>query len=149
MEDWNMLASDFIVISCCCPCLILHIFIFFLLKLPYKLVQKTKKYANKKLGCMRRGNAEIDKRRNRYREEHLFAIDGGSLRNDFHGCECCMEEVEKVLEELSRKGEFAFGSFWGGDELGSLPTSIVAKHGFDSDVVDYHFVEMASSVTYL
>ena len=53
-----------------------------------------------------------------------------------------MEEVEKVLEELSHKGEFAFGSFWGGDELGSLPTSIVAKQG-----LDYHFVEMVSSVT--
>ncbi|KAI3714418.1 hypothetical protein L1987_73020 [Smallanthus sonchifolius] len=28
----------------------------------------------------------------------------------------CLEEVEEVLEELSTKGEFGFGSFWRGDD---------------------------------
>lgn len=28
----------------------------------------------------------------------------------------CMKEVEEVLEELSTKGEFGFGSFWRGDD---------------------------------
>lgn len=32
------------------------------------------------------------------------------------GLDGCMEEVEEVLEELSRKGEFGFGSFWRGDD---------------------------------
>lgn len=34
------------------------------------------------------------------------------------GFDRCMEEIEEVLEELSTKGEFGFGSFWRGDADG-------------------------------
>lgn len=32
------------------------------------------------------------------------------------GFDGCMDEVEEVLEELSRNGDFGFGSFWRGDD---------------------------------
>ncbi|CAL5396494.1 unnamed protein product [Camellia sinensis] len=139
MEDRNTLASDCIVISCCCQCLILQIVVFILLKLPYKLVQKTKQYAKKKLGHRKREKTMIDDDRDDDRKG--FGID-----DECHGYECCMEEVEKVLEELSQKGEFAFGSFWGRDESGSLPrTSVVAKQDFNRhNVVQCHLIEMVN-----
>ena len=42
-----------------------------------------------------------------------------------HGFQCCacIEEAEKVLEELSQKGEFAFGSFWGRLETSGIISS--------------------------
>lgn len=40
-------------------------------------------------------------------------VDEAKEGEDGVGRKNCMEEVEKVLEEFSRKGEFAFGSFWG------------------------------------
>ncbi|MCD7470576.1 hypothetical protein HAX54_010545 [Datura stramonium] len=51
---------------------------------------------------------------NRHDEGEILKDHGGSLRVQLE--RRCMEEVEKVLEEFSQKGEFAFGSFWGVDE---------------------------------
>ncbi|KAL6969776.1 hypothetical protein U1Q18_029487 [Sarracenia purpurea var. burkii] len=125
MEDKNLIASDCIVISCCCQCLILQIIFFLLLKLPYKLVQKSKQYAKRKLGRPRKREPTIIERQltNRYGEE-FDAVHGGSMRvveeESMTGCEFCMEEVEKVLEEFYEKGEFAFGSFWSKEEPGNL-----------------------------
>ncbi|KAG8639055.1 hypothetical protein MANES_14G095101v8 [Manihot esculenta] len=58
MEDCNILAADCVVISCCCQCLILKIIIFILLKLPYKIIRKTREYTKKKLRIRYRKQAE-------------------------------------------------------------------------------------------
>lgn len=63
----------------------------------------------------------------RLKNEIVIGVNvGESMRNvqlqpPGRGCGCCMEEVEKVLEELSSKGEFGFGSFWGRRESDLLP----------------------------
>ncbi|XP_052186087.1 uncharacterized protein LOC127797322 [Diospyros lotus] len=130
MEDPNMLAADCIVISCCCQCLVLQIIII-LLKLPSKLARKTSRYAKKKL-CRRRRKVTIEKKMDEYGDE--YQEEEGFDVNEWQGCGgcCCMEEVEKVLEELSQKGRFAFGSFWCGEELESSPQS----------AINYHLIEM-------
>lgn len=71
------------------------------------------------------------------RERNGYYIDGGhsgSFRiegfclKEWRGCGNCMEEVEKELEDMSRKGEFAFGSFWGGEDLEeSFPMYLVKQ----------------------
>ena len=61
-----------------------------------------------------------------------------------HGYQCCIEEAEKVLEELSQKGEFAFGSFWGrsseSETSGVIPSSAIQEYDF----VRYELIEIAS-----
>ncbi|KAG0498409.1 hypothetical protein HPP92_003100 [Vanilla planifolia] len=43
MEDFNDTAAGCVVISCCCPCLLLQITLFVFLRLPRRLVAKSKK----------------------------------------------------------------------------------------------------------
>ncbi|KAK2635914.1 hypothetical protein Ddye_030706 [Dipteronia dyeriana] len=168
MEDGNMLAADCVVISCCCQCLILQVIIFFLLKLPSKLIRKTKEYAKKKLRHRRRSKGKIirkvKKGKSRYREELMEFHGGGSGRiellkgfpySSIDGEDGCMEEVEKVLEEFSQKGEFAFGSFWGREGDGpsitassSSTTKLVAQEEFDFSVVQFESVEIIASLSY-
>ncbi|EOY02198.1 hypothetical protein QUC31_013388 [Theobroma cacao] len=123
MEDCNMLVADCIVICCCSQCLILQMVIFVLLKLPCKLIRKTKGYAKKKLGRGRKGRTRTERVKGGFHDEAV-EIHRSSIRIEIleglactggegHGFRCCIEEAEKVLEELSEKGEFAFGSFWG------------------------------------
>ncbi|RVW45421.1 uncharacterized protein LOC104879359 [Vitis vinifera] len=120
MEDWNMLAADCVVISCCCQCLILQMVVFVLLKLPYKLFRKTKEYAKKKLMLHgRRQDRGTEREMKPYEDEFReiqgglrIQVEGGFPEDGSQGCGCCMEEVERVLEEYSQRGEFAFGSFW-------------------------------------
>lgn len=63
------------------------------------------------------------------------------------GFRYCMEEVENVLGELSEKGEFAFGSFWGRD---GSDTETAATHSanfcYESSVLQYHLIEMVSHI---
>ncbi|PON44555.1 hypothetical protein PanWU01x14_266330 [Parasponia andersonii] len=168
MEDFNTLAGDCVVISCCCQCLILQIVIFVLLKLPYKLIRKTKNFAKKKLQQRSRSGERIliniverelkgkykneivgtigESRRIQADQQRRFSFEGGYNSN----CGGCMKEVEKVMEELSRKGEFGFGSFWckeeDSDEL--IFPKCLAKKGFDHDdhrVVKYHLIGMVGS----
>ncbi|XP_059446825.1 uncharacterized protein LOC132178401 [Corylus avellana] len=149
MEDLNMLAADCVVVSCCCQCLILQIVIFVLLKLPSKLIRKTREYARKKLrqrkevvGGRITGGREMGKYKDGFFVGSLgiqverLGMDGGH----HHGC---MEEVEKVLEELSQKGEFAFGSFWGRKGSGSFTSC-----EFDDINVEYQIIEMIGSFSY-
>lgn len=68
--------------------------------------------------------------------DQRLGMDGGH----HHGC---MEEVEKVLEELSQKGEFAFGSFWGRKGSGSFSSC-----EFDDINVEYQIIEMIGSFSY-
>ncbi|KAI3811893.1 hypothetical protein L1987_16589 [Smallanthus sonchifolius] len=121
-QDWNMIGADCLVLSCCCQCLMLQLLAFVLLKLPSKLVKKTKHYVKRKFGKkMRNGGNMARVKVTRCAEEVVgcqkprdsmrarasaesFRLDG------------CLEEVEEVLEELSTKGEFGFGSFWRGDD---------------------------------
>lgn len=92
---------------------------------------------------------EMDRRR----LENEFVIGGvGESMRDANqvGHECCMEQVEKVLEELSLKGEFAFGSFWGRRESEPLPAHAahVARQEFDASVLEYHLIETLGSLSY-
>ncbi|KAL1551208.1 hypothetical protein AAHA92_19078 [Salvia divinorum] len=134
MEDRNILAADCIVLCCCCQCMMLQILIFILLKLPHKLMRKTKKYA-KKLRVRKRGTKimQIEMPRN---GEDSFRSHGGSLRIESIRFGCCMAEIEHVLDDLSSRGEFAFGSFWGGEVASdtSFPSC------FNNDQIDYEVV---------
>lgn len=66
-----------------------------------------------------------------------------NLQEEGHSWGCCMEEVEKVLEELSLKGEFAFGSFWGREESRLIFPTPLDEHQFDYDsFVHCHLIEM-------
>ncbi|XP_059317034.1 uncharacterized protein LOC132067744 [Lycium ferocissimum] len=146
MEDKNIFAADCIVICCCCQCLILQIIILFLLNLPCKLLKKTKECI-KKLKDRRR-NKKTMKIVNRY-EDEILKDHEGSLRVQLESL-CCMEEVEKVLEEFSQKGEFAFGSFWGGDEeevleTESINTTCIRKLTVDYDAFHTHFIQVFGS----
>ncbi|KAF3431699.1 hypothetical protein FNV43_RR26431 [Rhamnella rubrinervis] len=151
MEDCNMLAVDCIVISSCCQCLILQIIIFIFLKLPYKLVRKTKYYAMKKL--RRRSSQEktaveireMDPRR--LKNEFVNGIVGESMTVGHDSCEYFMKQVEVVLEDLSSRGEFAFGSFWGRRESEPFPAH-VAEQEFDASILEYHLIEMLGSLSY-
>lgn len=78
------------------------------------MVQKTRRYAKKKLGRRKGGKAVIERPMDTYKGEYFFEFDEeGLVRDACRGYGRCMEEVEKVMEELFREGEFAFGSFWG------------------------------------
>lgn len=72
-----------------------------------------------------------------------FSFERGHSSN----CGDCMKEVEKVMEELSKKGEFGFGSFWCKEEEESeeliFPTCL-AKQEFDHDdkFVQFHLIEI-------
>ncbi|RXH70085.1 hypothetical protein DVH24_007341 [Malus domestica] len=59
-----------------------------------------------------------------------------------HSCRRCMEEV---LQELSQRGEFAFGSFWRRGKLGRSPTqnSSICDQ-FDTSFLQYHLIEMVA-----
>lgn len=114
-----MLGADCVVISCCCQCLLLQILVFLMLKLPWKLIRKTREYAKKKLR-QRKGNDDKMKIESGCYEDVLVRIDheGEMAVRDGEGFDCggCMDEVEKMMEELYQKGEFGFGSFWGREE---------------------------------
>ncbi|KAE8661385.1 Proline-rich receptor protein kinase PERK10 isoform 1 [Hibiscus syriacus] len=132
MEDCNVLIADCVVICCCSQCLILQIIIFVFLKLPCKLIRKTKRYAKKLIGGWRprkeggkivieveMGNGGlfkdevqlVRKRCDCMMSKSVELREGGFGEGQYGIGYCCMQEVEKVLEELSRQGEFAFGSF--------------------------------------
>ncbi|KAL8139531.1 hypothetical protein V2J09_005552 [Rumex salicifolius] len=121
-EDCNALIADCIVISCCCECFILRVVIFLLVDLPCKVARKTRKYAIKKLGRHSRKRKREAERSAGLLEAQYCASGDGSFRliqveleidESSFSEEICMEEVDRVLEELSSMGEFAFGSFWG------------------------------------
>ncbi|XP_047159043.1 uncharacterized protein LOC124829559 [Vigna umbellata] len=148
MEEWNMLAADCVVISCCCQCLLLQILVFLMLKLPWKLIRKTREYAKKKLR-QRKGNDDKMKIESACYEDVLVRIHEQSFRiqgemtvrdGEGFGCGGCMDEVEKMMEELYQKGEFGFGSFWGREEpCGfAVPTKI---HN-DPNLVRYQVVDL-------
>ncbi|XP_027154543.1 uncharacterized protein LOC113754351 [Coffea eugenioides] len=151
MEDLNGVAADCVVVSCCCQCLILQIVAFILLKLPLKLLRKTKKYA-KRLRNRKRGDEILHKRRKR-NDDNCWRVHEGSFRVKMEGFSsselpefrCCMDDVEKVLEEFCLRGEFGFGRFWDGEvSRGSFPPCL-GNQELDYEVVNYHLSQMFGS----
>lgn len=62
---------------------------------------KMKKFVTRRLGRKKRRDTEI-----------VLPTKDDDCREE-HGSEVsCMEDVEEMLQELSMKGEFVFGSFW-------------------------------------
>lgn len=149
MEDLNTIAADCAVISCCCQCLILQVLIFFMLKLPYRLFRKTRDYARKLRDRKRRRRRRLVQRRNQEeeKEEELgYVREGFFLNGNNHGFGCCMDEVEKVLEEFSLRGDFAFGSFWNREISKNFPSSCLANKELDyDDVLHCHLIQIFGS----
>ncbi|KAI3467164.1 hypothetical protein Pfo_023827 [Paulownia fortunei] len=150
MDDRSMLAADCIVICCCCQCMILQILIFILLKLPHKLLKKTKEYA-KKFRARKKGTKIVQIEMTRYEDDSFRSL-GNSFRidiKDFCLVEslqfgCCMDEIESVLEDFSSRGEFAFGSFWGGEASSSrsFRSCLKEEEELDYDDVRYRLMEL-------
>lgn len=131
MEDLNTIAADCIVISCCCQCLVLQIVVFILLKLPYTLIRKAKQYVKKIRNSKKEANT-ITRQLSGFSIDEVLRSHSGSFRIKFESflseecCGNCMDEIEKALEDMSGNSEFAFGSFWKGDNLEeSIPASVV------------------------
>lgn len=61
---------------------------------------------------------------------------------------CGMDEIERVLEDFSSNGEFAFGSFWGGEVSSRSFRSIVKEDEIDYGDVQYHLIELFGSVDF-
>ncbi|KAL8035271.1 hypothetical protein ABFX02_12G086500 [Erythranthe guttata] len=152
MEDGNMIAADCIVICCCCQCMILQIIIFILVKLPNKLLKKTREYA-KRFRSQRRKRRRTKKiitqieitTKKRYDEDSLSASFGNSFRVESFrfGSSCdCMHEIENVLEDFSSRGEFAFGSFWGGEASRSFRSCCLNEEVLDYDNVGFRLMEL-------
>lgn len=79
--------------------------------------------------------------RNKSWEFHVQDDYSGSCSSvQLEGFSSCMQEVERVLEEFSQRGEFAFGSFWGRDNSRSSST----QQEFDQGVVQFEVVEVVS-----
>ncbi|KAL4569296.1 hypothetical protein LXL04_024932 [Taraxacum kok-saghyz] len=121
-QDWNMVGADCLVLSCCCQCLMLQLLVFFLLKLPTKLLKRTIRYMKRKFRSqMRHGGKVVGVNVARCAKEVVGCrkprdpMNGRAQVESFR-VEGRMEEVEEVLEGLSRNGEFGFGSFWKGDD---------------------------------
>ncbi|XP_076923991.1 uncharacterized protein LOC143586311 [Bidens hawaiensis] len=110
-HEWGMIGGDCLVLSCCCQCLVLQIFVFVLLKLPIKVLRKIKVYVKRNFGKTRKAALE----------HCASAVMGHQQRRSpcrtaVEESNGCMEEVEKVLGEMCEKDEFGFGSFWRGDD---------------------------------
>lgn len=142
-----MLAADCVVISCCCQCLVLQFLVFVF----RKLVKKTREYA-KKMFCQRKGNyrgmqGEIDFYKAVLVRIHEQSIRIQAQKDDAgHNSGCCMEEVEKVMEEFYQNGEFAFGSFWGRKGPWGVPP-IVNDHNC-KNFAQYEILDLVGSLSY-
>ena len=92
----------------------------------------------------REDRRDIEREMKRYGEEFREILGGpdriqvgGFPEDGSHGC---MEEVERVLEEYSQRGQFAFGSFWGRGESD--------QEEFETNVVHYHLIEVIGSFSH-
>ncbi|KAK7317738.1 hypothetical protein RJT34_02210 [Clitoria ternatea] len=148
MEDWNMLGADCVVISCCCQCLMLQILVFVLLKLPWKLVRKTREYAKKKFR-QRKGN---ESGQMGCYEDVVVRINEQSLRIQTEmgegGGHNCIDEVERVMEEFYQKGELAFGSFWGRRKRPCVGAAPIILNNNDVNFVPYQLIDFVGSLSY-
>ncbi|XP_031122273.1 uncharacterized protein LOC116025249 [Ipomoea triloba] len=158
MEDRNALAADCIVISCCCQCLILQLIIFILLRLPSRMIRKTKRYVKRRLRSRKRAEKVVQIEVCGYGDGSSRRCGGSPARvlqvgDDgfpFSDCSfgCCMDEVDRVLEEFSQKGEFGFGSFWGGDVSKRVFSYCETKQEVDYDCFHHHLLETFGSFNF-
>ncbi|XP_019425784.1 PREDICTED: uncharacterized protein LOC109334449 [Lupinus angustifolius] len=148
MEDWNMLGADCVVISCCCQCLMLQILVFVLIKLPCKVVKKTREYAKRKLRKGKRNDREMGSSYKHVllRMHQQSMITTQALKDDDfgHSCGCCLDEVEKVMEEFYEKGEFGFGSFWGRKNV----PKVLTNNTHDDSFVKYQIVDLVGTLSF-
>ncbi|XP_051146228.1 uncharacterized protein LOC127261849 [Andrographis paniculata] len=157
MSEGNMFAADCIVLCCCCQCLILQILIVLILKLPNKLVKKTKEYAKKfkarrrKTKTTRIMNTSVKSSVEIINKEDVY-----SLGNSFDSISISldslqfgsMDEIVKVLEELSGRGEFAFGSFWNGGDLSASQRLRSCPAEIDYGDVGIRLIELFGSASF-
>ncbi|KAI3516791.1 hypothetical protein L1887_15830 [Cichorium endivia] len=148
-QDWHMIGADCFVLSCCCQFLILQMLVFLLLKLPCKVYRKTKEYVKRKFGIRRKvarcAAAVIG--RQQPPPPRRAALEGFRWE-ELHGC---MEEVEKVLEDMCKKGEFGFGSFWREDDHDlddNFRICFVNQQlGYQDDGGKYHYIDVFGPLT--
>lgn len=69
---------------------------------------------------------------------------GSCMRNEEKGLglSCCMEEIEKVMQDLHEKGEFGFGSFWGN---GNTSSGSCRDDLFSPTNVQYQLIQVIPS----
>lgn len=76
----------------------------------------------------------------------------GIEMDDFCSVEslCSMSEIERVFDDFSRRGEFAFGSFWGGEEVSSSRSfsSCFKDDELDYEVVGFRLMELFGSANF-
>ncbi|KAI3932912.1 hypothetical protein MKW92_026178 [Papaver armeniacum] len=136
MEDLNLLAADGIFI------------VFVLLRLPKKLVKKSKRLVRKRL--RKKYNKKKDeKKKVMVIENDRFSGEKNRIpriaSNSYNDCGWVMQEVDKALTEFSRQGEFAFGSFWGLRDDSRRLQADLGRMEF-AEVVQYcNLVEMIKS----
>ena len=154
MEDCNTLVSDCVVISCRCECLILQLVIFMFIQLPCRVAKKTKEFAKRKLNRKKKQkNGEIRVAKQfqgiDYGEDFMKLI-------ELHDWSSCNQEIDRVLEEFSLRGEFGFGSFWGKNSnvenmkfnykckcnKGLIKDDDYDFEEFGSHVVKFHLIEV-------
>lgn len=135
----------------------LQILVFLLLKLPWKLIRKTREYAKKKLR-QRKGNDDRAKTKielGSYQDvlvrihEQSFRVEGEMALRDGEGLSCggCMDEVEKMMEEFYQKGEFGFGSFWGREETCRCGVPTIVNHHNDANFARYQIIDLVGSLS--
>ncbi|XP_038874336.1 uncharacterized protein LOC120067034 [Benincasa hispida] len=145
MEDTNTLAADCIVICCCCQCLALQIVLLLLLKLPWKLVRKTREFAKRRLRMREKEEKMVGKEKGSdYRDKLKGISNGRCMRSEENGLGLsCMEEIEKVMQDLHEKGEFGFGSFWGHGN--SISGSCRDEQQYSPTNVQYQLIQVIPS----
>ncbi|CAH1431264.1 unnamed protein product [Lactuca virosa] len=149
-QDWHMIGADCLVLSCCCQFLILQMLMFLLFKLPSKVFRKAKEYVKRKFGIRRKVARCVAAFVGRQQPWPPHRDAAECFRwEELNGC---MEEVEVALEEMCRKGEFGFGSFWRGDEEHDLEDNfricfVNQQLGYHDDSGKYHFVDVFGPLT--
>lgn len=106
-EDCGAFAADCVVLSCCCQCLVLQVTVFVFFKVPRKLVKKIKKFVKRKCGRTLQPRTDEDV----VKEEHWYG-NGVVFEESSSRSTCTEEDIERMLQELSMRKEFGFGSSW-------------------------------------
>lgn len=129
--------------------MILQILIFILLKVPRKMFKKTKEYAKRFRARKKGANVEMAM----YGEDSFRSL-GNSFRIEvedfcvgFEG----MDEIEGVFDDFSSRGEFAFGSFWGGGNMSSsrsFHSCLKEDHDLDYDDVGWRLMELFGATNF-
>lgn len=117
------------------------------------MLKKTKEYAKKFRGQKKAAKIEMAV----YGEDSFRSL-GNSFKIDveeFCVVEslrfgCCMDEIEGVFDDFSSRGEFGFGSFWGGgvSSSRSFRSCIKEEHDLDYDDVGCRLMELFGATNF-